>query len=115
MSEIQTVWKRDATELSEIQTSSDFCHSLYSVVPKTGRPVWQTGHKSVRISNFRFSDVRERSKTSGFRMPELIRAFEIRTILSGFQTLHLNRTSEIRTILSGFQTLYSQRPKSEPD
>ena len=29
MSEIQTVWTREATELSEIQTSSDFRHSLY--------------------------------------------------------------------------------------
>ena len=29
MSKIQTVRKRDATELSEIQTSSDYRHSLY--------------------------------------------------------------------------------------
>ena len=29
LSEIRTVWKWDETELSEIQTSSDFRHSLY--------------------------------------------------------------------------------------
>ena len=28
LSEIQTVWKQNASELSEIQTSSDFRHSL---------------------------------------------------------------------------------------
>ena len=31
---------------------------IYSECPKTGRPVWRTGHKSVRFSDFRFSDVR---------------------------------------------------------
>ena len=30
---------------------------MHSERPITGRPVWQTGQKSVRISNFRFSDV----------------------------------------------------------
>ena len=29
VSEIQTVWKRNATEVSEIQTNLDFRHSLY--------------------------------------------------------------------------------------
>ena len=30
----------------------------YSERPRTGRPVWQTGQNCVRLSNFRFSDVR---------------------------------------------------------
>ena len=32
VSKIQTVWKRAATELSEIQTTSDIRHSLYFVI-----------------------------------------------------------------------------------
>ena len=37
VSEIGTVWEWDTTELSEIQTSSDFRHSLYSETQKSGR------------------------------------------------------------------------------
>ena len=43
MSEIRTVWKRDITELSEIQTSSDFRHSLYSECPKSKCAEIRTG------------------------------------------------------------------------
>ena len=55
----------------------------YSECPNTGRPVWQTGRKYVRISNIRFSDVR----------------FYITSGLNHIK--HWNRTSEIRTISSG--------------
>ena len=68
MSEIQTVWKRDATELSEIQTSSDFRHSLQMAVRNLdiqNPTVWkrdatelseiQTMPKSEQSSEFRQS------------------------------------------------------------
>ena len=38
VTEIQTVWKQDPIELSEIQTSSDFRHSLYTVMSKNRTP-----------------------------------------------------------------------------
>ena len=41
----------------------------YSKRPKTGRPVWQTGRKSVWISNIRLSDVRFASICPDFECP----------------------------------------------
>ena len=59
----------------------------YSGCPKTGRPVWQTGHKSVRISACL---VFERPRSNHF---------------SGFQRLQIIITSEIRTICPDFRCL----------
>ena len=40
----------------------------YSEAPRTGRSVWQTRHKSVRLSNIRISNVRVSiNRTSGYR------------------------------------------------
>ena len=47
------VWKPNSFWVSEIHTSSDFRHWLYSGCLRTGHPVWQTGHNCVRLSNFR--------------------------------------------------------------
>ena len=47
VSEIQTVWKRNATELSEIQTSSDFRHSLYPDLFQCLKPKLQPGPAST--------------------------------------------------------------------
>ena len=60
---------------------------MYSGCPKTGRPVWQTGHKSVRISA---CPVFERPRSNHF---------------SGFQRLQIIITSEIRTICPDFRRL----------
>ena len=74
-------WKNMGTEPH--RHSSEFGrlvfeHSLYSHAPNTGRPVWQTRRKSVRLSNVRISNV----QTSNY-------------IMSGYRSI--NRTSDNRT------------------
>ena len=57
VSEIQTVWKRNATELSEIQTSSDFRHSLYIK--------WSKLVKNVRKPDVQISDKQDDNFLNG--------------------------------------------------
>ena len=78
--------------------------TLYSRCPKTGRPVWQTGRKYVRISNIWLSDVRLLPICPVIGQIECNWTSDNRTILSGYRTFTVSQTSEIRTKSSGFRT-----------
>ena len=65
---------------------SDIHCSLYSECPNTGRPVWQTGRKSVRI------------------LARPVFGRPVHTFISGFQTWERSERSKNRTFISGFQT-----------
>ena len=77
---------------------------MYSGCPKTGRPVWQTGHNCVRFSNVRLSDVWLLSICPVIGQIEFNWTSDNRTILSGFQTYSIVQTSDNRTKLSGSDT-----------
>ena len=55
--ELTKVWISDKLKFGHLLHRK--CqYPIHSERPRTGRPVWQTGQNCIRLSNFRFSDVR---------------------------------------------------------